>query len=193
MRVLLVVSTRSAVDQAVLDLVPSLVDRVALAIHSGESDPEVFAQILNLAARHAIPVYDESTVSLESVLRRDEWDLIETSGGADIAALQTVLDEVADRALVHNLSVINEPTAILPRLIGRADAVLCSTSEERSAIQQTLAPGRNHCFHLKSDCVDPTTDLATAKWQILAATWFTRHYLDRPFQGPRPLATPSAK
>jgi glycosyltransferase involved in cell wall biosynthesis len=28
--------------------------------------------------------------------------------------------------------------------------------------------------------------LALQKWQALAAAWFTRHYLDRPFQGPRP-------
>ena len=27
--------------------------------------------------------------------------------------------------------------------------------------------------------------LAIQKWQILAAAWFTRHYIDRPFQGPR--------
>jgi glycosyltransferase involved in cell wall biosynthesis len=27
--------------------------------------------------------------------------------------------------------------------------------------------------------------LALQKWQALAAAWFTRHYLDRPFQGPR--------
>jgi len=31
--------------------------------------------------------------------------------------------------------------------------------------------------------------LALQKWQALAAAWFTRHYLDRPFQGPRPQAT----
>lgn len=28
--------------------------------------------------------------------------------------------------------------------------------------------------------------LAIQKWQAMAAAWFTRHYLDRPFQGPRP-------
>ncbi len=27
--------------------------------------------------------------------------------------------------------------------------------------------------------------LALRKWQALAAAWFTRHHLDRPFQGPR--------
>ena len=27
--------------------------------------------------------------------------------------------------------------------------------------------------------------LAIRKWQVMAAAWFTRHYLDRPFQGPR--------
>ncbi len=27
--------------------------------------------------------------------------------------------------------------------------------------------------------------LALRKWQALASAWFTRHYLDRPFQGPR--------
>ena len=30
--------------------------------------------------------------------------------------------------------------------------------------------------------------LALRKWEAMAAAWFTRHYLDRPFQGPRPLA-----
>jgi glycosyltransferase involved in cell wall biosynthesis len=27
--------------------------------------------------------------------------------------------------------------------------------------------------------------LAIRKWQVLAAAWFTRHHIDRPFQGPR--------
>ena len=26
--------------------------------------------------------------------------------------------------------------------------------------------------------------LALQKWQVMASAWFTRHYLDRPFQGP---------
>ena len=34
--------------------------------------------------------------------------------------------------------------------------------------------------------------LAVRKWQALAGAWFTRHYLDRPFQGPRPMAAASA-
>jgi glycosyltransferase involved in cell wall biosynthesis len=32
--------------------------------------------------------------------------------------------------------------------------------------------------------------LALQKWQALAAAWFTRHYLDRPFQGPKVSKTP---
>ena len=31
--------------------------------------------------------------------------------------------------------------------------------------------------------------LALRKWEAMSAAWFTRHYIDRPFQGPRPLAT----
>jgi len=34
--------------------------------------------------------------------------------------------------------------------------------------------------------------LALAKWQALAAAWFTRHYLERPFQGPA-IAKPPAR
>ena len=34
--------------------------------------------------------------------------------------------------------------------------------------------------------------LALRKWQVMAAAWFTRHYLDRPFQGPRAARMPVA-
>ena len=190
MRVLLVISSRAAAaaEPGVLDPILGLVERVALAIAIVADHPEGLARIHARAARFAIPVHDAATVSLRSLLRRDDWDLIETTGGLDSAASQVVLDEVADRALVHTVTQTAEPTALPPRLIGRADAVLCSTSEERSEIQRTLAPGRNHCFHLA-----PGSAFAAAKWEVLAATWFTRHYLDRPFQGPRPLARSAAK
>ena len=196
MRVLLVLSTRSAVDQGLFDLIPGLVDRVAFSIAGDETDPKGLTRTIGLAKRHAIPVHPEPRVPLRSLLRRDDWDLIETSGGTDPAALELILDEVADRALVHTLADPAESSAILPRLIRRADAVLCSTPLRRREIQRTLAPGRNHCFHLAPDPADasnPARALATAKWRILAATWFTRHYLDRPFQGPRPLAKSAGK
>ena len=194
MRVLLVLSSRTA-DHGLLDLIPGLIDRVAFSIATDKTFPKQSTRILGLANRHAIPVHSELTVPLRSLVRRDDWDVIETASGTDPEALETVLDEVADRALVHTLADPTEPQAIPPRLIGRADAVVCFTPLQRREIQRTLAPGRNHCFQLASDPVDPANpawDLAKAKWRILAATWFTRHYLDRPFQGPRPHVTPAA-
>jgi glycosyltransferase involved in cell wall biosynthesis len=52
------------------------------------------------------------------------------------------------------------------------------------AIQQTLAARERLRAAFDWD------GLALQKWQALAAAWFTRHYLDRPFQGPRKAKAP---
>ena len=203
MRVLLIVASRAvarAFARGLAELTARLNDRIAWTISSDANHPAGLDLLTSLTAGQAIPLTVEPVVSLWSLLRRDGWDLIETVGQADPATLEVILREVGDRALVHTagaLSAIGESEHLL---IQRADAVLCESAHDRQEIQRTIAPGRNYCYQIVPDypaegaIESPDWDaIATAKWQILTASWFTRHYLDRPFQGPRPLASPAEK
>ena len=196
MRVLLVVGSRSVARefaQGLAELTTRLTDRVAWTISGDPGDPSGLDLLTSFAASHAVPLAVAPAVALRSLLRRDDWDLIETVGQIDPATLEVILDEVADRALVHTAGPLTTLAENQNRLIQRADAVLCESAHDRQEIQRTLAPGRNHCFQIAPDPAEPAIEppdweaIAAAKWQILAASWFTRHYLDRPFQGPRPL------
>ena len=56
-------------------------------------------------------------------------------------------------------------------------------------VEQTLARGEAAIRETLADrdrlrAAFDWDGLALQKWQALAAAWFTRHYLDRPFQGP---------
>jgi glycosyltransferase involved in cell wall biosynthesis len=57
--------------------------------------------------------------------------------------------------------------------------VEATLAEGSGAIRETLASRERLRSAFDWD------GLALQKWQALAAAWFTRHYLDRPFQGPR--------
>ncbi len=193
MRTLLVLSSRPvdlAAETGLFELVARLNDRVAFTIRIDADDPANVDLTRACAARFAIPVEVGPASDLQALLRRDAWDLVETCGWLAPPILEIVLAEIADRALIVASAFDPNPAATDPHLVHRADAVLCPTAEARHAIQRDLAPGRNHCYHLDEGTCPAPADwdaLAVQKWQIYAATWFTRHYLDRPFQGPRRL------
>lgn len=217
LKVLLVLSSRPldlGEDPGLFELTARLAERVAFSIAIDDGDFDNLDLVRAFAARHAIPVEVGPASSLAALVRRSADDLVETFAWVDPAVNAQVLDGVGDRALIYSGN--HRPAAILEvmpgaaeiaadvhhRMIHRADAVLCSTAADREVIQQYVAPGRNHCHflaptpgELAADCpagrqpspVDRDAQ-AVAKWQLLAGTWFTRHYLDRPFQGPRPAA-----
>ena len=189
MRALLVLSSGPVdlgVETALFELTARLAERVAYTIRTDGADAPNLALIEAFAARHEIPVEVGPAADLKGLLRRAEWDLVETAAWVDPAALDMMLAHLGDRALV---ATCDGPVDSL--LVQRADAVLCASPEDRRTVQHAPAPGRNHCYHLS--CTTDWDVLAVQKWQILAGTWFTRHYLDRPFQGPRPAATGSGR
>lgn len=189
MRALLVLSSSPVdlgVETALFELTARLTERVAYTIQIDSADPINLDLTRAFAARHGIPVEVGPAVDLKPLLQSDTWDLVETADWVDPAAHAMLLAHLGDRTLV-----VNAGGPIEPRLVQRADAVLCATPEDRRAIQVAHAPGRNHCYHLPGSA--DRDDLAAQKWQILAGTWFTRHYLDRPFQGPRPVVVAVGK
>lgn len=178
MRVLSILS--SAIDPgsplmaARFELAARLRSRADFTFAVDDAHPATADAVLRLAndydlAAHVGPgisvadAPDPFSADLAGMLRRDAWDLVETSGAANVATHALVLREIGSRALACTPALApgwNDgwPTPqahraldVLGRTLRRADAVLALSPWEVPVIQAN-APGRNHVHLLPLGC-----------------------------------------
>ena len=174
MRVLSVLSSSnqmySGIGRAVFELTARLRERVDFEIAIDDLYPKNLGLVLEFGRAHGIPVHvgpgltssrslDSFSATLPTLLRRKDWDLVETLCWANSATNAVVLRELGDRALVYtghfqpswtvpmSPEVEHNTVDIHQRIVQRADAVLCVSPWERRVVQGQ-APGRNHCHHV---------------------------------------------
>ncbi|WP_435015606.1 glycosyltransferase family 4 protein [Tundrisphaera sp. TA3] len=178
MRVLSVLSSStpacSGVGRLLFELSSRLAERVAFEFAIDDTHPENVAPIQAFGREHGIPVHvgpgltssrslDSFSASLAGLLRRHDWDLVETLGWSNAATHALVLRELGERPMVY--TPVYQPTWVGPlpeavaiqtdsvhrSMANRADAVVCISPWERAVIQ-SQAPGRNHCHPSALGC-----------------------------------------
>ena len=174
MRVLSVLSSSnqmySGIGRAVFELAARLKERVAFEFAIDDLHPQNLELVLDFGRRHDIPVHvgpgltspkslDSFSASLPALLRRKDWDLVETLCWANSATNAVVLRELGDRALAYtghyqpswtvpmSPEVEHNTAEIHHRVAQRADAVLCVSPWERQIVQ-AQAIGRNNCHYV---------------------------------------------
>jgi glycosyltransferase involved in cell wall biosynthesis len=171
MRVLSVLSSSnqmySGIGRAVFELTARLKERVDFEIAIDDLYPKNLNLVLEFGQKHNIPVHvgpgfqsnrslDSFSATLPTLLRRQDWDLIEALSWANSATNAIVLRELGDRALVYtghyqplwtvpmSAEVSDNTDTIHHQMARRADAVLCVSPWERRVVQ-AQAHGRNNC------------------------------------------------
>jgi glycosyltransferase involved in cell wall biosynthesis len=174
MRVLSVLSSSnqmySGIGRAIFELTARLVERVDFQIAIDDRYPRNLELVLAFAREHGITAHvgrgvdcprslDTFSAGLPRLLRRDDWDLVETVCWANSATNAAVLRDLGDRALAYTGHYQPPWTAMMTpevaaraddihhRMARRADAVLCVSPWERSVVQ-AQTHGRNNCHHV---------------------------------------------
>lgn len=174
MRVLSVLSSSnqmySGIGRSVFELTARLAERIDFEIAIDDRDPRNLDLVLAFGREHGIPVHvgpavesprslDTHSADLPELLRRDDWDLVETLCWANSATNAVVLRELGDKALAYTPHYQPTWTAMMTpevaaladdihhRMSRRADAVLCVSPRERSVVQ-AQTPGRNNCQYV---------------------------------------------
>ena len=174
MRVLSVLSSSnqmySGIGRAVFELTARLKERVDFEFAIDDLYPKNLDLVLEFGREHGIPVHvghgltspkslDSFSATLPSLLRRDDWDLVEAVCWANSATNAMVLREIGDRALAYtghfqplwtvpmSPEVSHNTDDIHHRISRRADAVLCVSPWERRVVQ-AQTHGRNNCHYV---------------------------------------------
>ena len=174
MRVLSVLSSSnqmySGIGRAVFELTARLKERVDFEFAIDDLYPKNLDLVLDFGREHGIPVHvgpaltsprslDSFSATLPTLLRRDDWDLVEALCWANSATNAVVLREIGDRALVYtghyqplwtvpmSPEVSHNTDDIHHRIARRADAVLCVSPWERQVVQ-AQTHGRNNCHYV---------------------------------------------
>ena len=154
MRVLSVLSSSnqmySGIGRAVFELTARLKERVDFEIAIDDLYPKNLDLVLDFGEKHGIPVHvgpaltsprslDSFSATLPTLLRRDDWDLVEALCWANSATNAVVLREIGDRALVY--------TGALPAALDGAD-VAGGLAQHRRHPPPDRPPGRRRALRL---------------------------------------------
>jgi glycosyltransferase involved in cell wall biosynthesis len=174
MRVLSVLSSSnqmySGIGRAVFEMTARLTERIDFEIAVDDRNRKNLDLVLAFGHKHNIPVHvgpgldgprslDTYSSDLPELLRRDDWDLVETLCWANSATNAAVLRDLRDRALVYTPHYQPTWTAMMTsevaafaddihhQMARRADAVICVSPRERSIVQ-AQTHGRNNCQYV---------------------------------------------